>query len=85
MPIVNFSIPRNLETRVNSVIKRKGFASKAEFFRLAAMNFIDLGEQSMSLDEDQEFEILVSAIKNKIRKQYAGKKLPSLEAQLADI
>lgn len=85
MPIVNFSIPRNLEARVNWVIEHRGFASKAEFFRLAAMNFIDLVEPSRSFDVDREIEILSAAIKKEVLEQYKGKKIPSLKEQMADI
>lgn len=41
MPIVNFSIPKNLDLRIQATIKEKGFASKAEFFRYCAVRYID--------------------------------------------
>ena len=41
MSIVNFSIPTALENRVKAAVKERGFASKAEFFRNAAMQYLE--------------------------------------------
>ena len=41
MPIVNFFIPKNLDDRIRDIIKEKGFATKAEFFRYCAVRYID--------------------------------------------
>lgn len=41
MPIVNFSLPTTLEKQIATVVKKKGFASKAEFFRFVAMRYIE--------------------------------------------
>lgn len=41
MPIINFSIPKNLDDRVKMVVREKGFASKAEFFRYCAVQYMD--------------------------------------------
>lgn len=41
MPIVNFSLPATLEKQITSIVKKKGFASKAEFFRFVAMQYIE--------------------------------------------
>lgn len=46
MAIVNFSIPTVLNKRVAHAIKQKGFASKAEFFRFAAVHFFGRDEQA---------------------------------------
>lgn len=52
MSIVNFAIPKNLDKRVRDVIKHKGFASRAEFFRFAAIFFIDIADrQPKTIDE----------------------------------
>ncbi len=49
MPMVNFSVPTVLERRINKTIKEKGFASKAEFFRYAALNLVGSGSVGLSL------------------------------------
>jgi Arc/MetJ-type ribon-helix-helix transcriptional regulator len=83
MSIVNFSIPSKLEKRVNSRIKEGGFAGKAEFFRMAAMFFLD--STSSQLDESKRTEILLEAIKEEVVHKYGKKKLPSVRKQLADL
>ena len=40
MSVVNFSITKPLEEKINKTIKDQGFTSKAEFFRFAAVDFI---------------------------------------------
>ncbi len=37
MAIINFSVPTTLNNRIKKTVKEKGFASKAEFFRFAAL------------------------------------------------
>jgi metal-responsive CopG/Arc/MetJ family transcriptional regulator len=49
MAIVNFSIPAVLEKRVDATIKRKGFASKAEFFRFAAIYYIETLDKPVTI------------------------------------
>ncbi len=41
MSIVNFSIPKTLDERVRHVVKERGFSSRAEFFRMLAINYFD--------------------------------------------
>lgn len=36
MSIINFSIPAQLNKKIQKTVKNKGFASRAEFFRFAA-------------------------------------------------
>ena len=48
MSIVNFSIPKTLEQRIVMTMKHRGFTSKAEFFRFAAMDYIDFLNRSKS-------------------------------------
>lgn len=84
MAIVNFSIPKNFEKRVQETINQKGFASKAEFFRFAAMYFMDiLGSRTGS--EEDRFRHLTDALQHEIGARYHGKKLPSASEQLADL
>jgi len=84
MAIVNFSIPRNLEKRVQETINQKGFASKAEFFRFAAIYFMDIFERRAG-SEEERFKHVTYALEQEILRRYRGRKLPSLEKQLADI
>lgn len=84
MAIVNFSIPKNLSDRVSEVVEEKGFASKAEFFRFAAIYFIDVVDKPI-VTEDDRFEYLSKTLTKEIVKRFRGKKIPSLKKQLADI
>lgn len=84
MSIVNFSIPPTLEKRVGQIIKEKGFSSRAEFFRFAAIQFIDVINKPIT-SEEERFDYLSNALQQEIIKQFRGKKLPSAEEQLADI
>jgi len=80
MSIVNFAIPKQLENRVQRVIKEKGFASKAEFFRFAAIYFMDVVQT-----EDERMAYLSDEIAKVLRTKYKNKTIPSLEEQLADL
>lgn len=84
MSIINFAVSQPLEQKINQVIKNYGFASKAEFFRFLAINYIDQKDQAQ-INEDQEFDQVIDDLTNTIRKTYGGKKLPSVEEQFADI
>ena len=84
MAIVNFSLPKTLEKRIFEVIQQKGFTSKAEFFRFAAMYFLDVVDKPFS-NEDERLEYLTSAIARELRERYKGKRLPSAKEQLADL
>lgn len=84
MAIVNFSIPRNLEKRVESTVRERGFASKAEFFRFAAIYFMDiLGRRAGN--EEERFQHLTKALQQEIFQRYRGQKLSALKEQLADV
>lgn len=85
MAIINFSIPKTLEQRVNQTIKEKGFASKAEFFRFAAISFIDSSINKQKIDEDKRFDYLAENLSNAIARRYKGKEIGSLEKQLAEL
>lgn len=41
MAIINFSIPATLENQIQSVVRLRGFASKAEFFRFTVIKYLD--------------------------------------------
>jgi len=59
---------------------RRGFASKAEFFRLAAFNYL---HQDNDQDDLERLNALTKAIKEEVRNKYRGRKLHSLKVQLA--
>lgn len=84
MSIVNFSIPKTLGGRIKEIMEQKGFASKAEFFRFAAIYFLDIIDKPI-ISEDERFNSLTEAIQKEVTEAYGGKKLPSLEQQLSDI
>lgn len=83
MSIINFTIPTNLATRINKVIQKKGFTSKAEFFRFVALQYID------DIEEDdyelERFAQLSASIEQSVLKKYSGKVLPPLSKQLKNI
>lgn len=83
MSIVNFTIPNTLEQRVSKVIKTKGFSSKAEFFRMAVISFID--DLDDRLLEDKRFEILSKSLSEGISKKYSGKHISPIRDQLSDL
>ena len=84
MAIVNFSIPKTLEKRIDAVINKKGFATKAEFFRFSAFYFMDLADKPFA-NEDARFHYLVETIRHEVTQQLKGKQLPSTRKRLADI
>ena len=80
MAIINFTIPARLELNVKKAVRENGFASKAEFFRMAAVSY--LKENSNVKDK---IKFLEQAIAEELRIKYRGKKLPPVEDQLKDI
>ena len=83
MPIVNFTIPKALDRQVALMIKKKGFTSKAEFFRVSAMRFIGEDKRHFA-NEDEHLDYLVREIGSELRR-FKGKKLPTLEEQLTNV
>lgn len=81
MPIVNFSVPKTLDRRVTELRRHKGFASKAEFYRFAAIYFIDVIEKPIA-SEEERFGYLARELSREISARYRGKKIPSLKEQL---
>lgn len=84
MSIVNFAIPATLEKRISQTLKKKGFASKAEFFRFAAIYFMDIFDKPYK-DEDARFDYLAQALSEEVKRKYKGKKISSLRDQLKDL
>lgn len=72
MAIVNFTIPKNLERRVACTVKKKGFASKAEFFRFSAIYFMDILERRAG-SEEERFEYLTKVLQEEVSQRYRGK------------
>lgn len=84
MSIVNFSIPIALDRRIKEVVKQKGIASRAEFFRFASLVFLDVVERPIT-SEAERFKYLTKNLSQEIISRYRQKKLPSLKEQLADL
>ena len=84
MAIINFSIPTTLEKRLSTVMEQKGFTTKAEFFRFAAIYFMDVINKP-TVSEDDRFQILTTSVKKEVQHRYGSKKLPSVTEQLADL
>lgn len=84
MSIVNFAIPKTLDKRVISTINQKGFASKAEFFRLAAIYFMETVNRQ-NITENDRFDYLTDMVQNAVIQKYQNKKIPCLKKQLAGI
>lgn len=84
MAIVNFAIPPVLDKRIGTTIKEKGFASKAEFFRFAAVYFMDVIDKPF-VSEDDRTEYLTSALRKELTSRFHGKRLPSVREQLSDL
>lgn len=84
MAIVNFAIPPALDRRIGSTIREKGFASKAEFFRFAAVYFMDIIDKPF-ISEDERTEFLTNTLRTELTRRFRGKRLPSARDQLKDI
>ena len=84
MSVVNFSVAEVLEERINQTIKEWGFASKAEFFRFLAIDFIQRHKKENFIN-DPEIDRLSDQLSKLIDKKAALKNLPSAEEQLSDL
>jgi len=84
MSIVNFAVPKTLDERVVNTIKQKGFASKAEFFRLAAIYFMELINKQ-NITENDKFDYLTDMVQNAVIQKYQNKKISSIKKQLTGI
>ena len=83
MAIINFAVKKPLDDKIKKAIKENGFSSKAEFFRLAAINFLQ--SENKKIDEDDRMSYLASELSRTIIRNIGNKKLPSLRRQLFDI
>ncbi len=81
MAIVNFAIPPVLDKRIGTTIKEKGFASKAEFFRFAAVYFMDVVNKPFTSENDRR-DYLTTALRTELTNRFHGKRLPSAREQL---
>ena len=82
MSIVNFSIPKTLETRIKTAVQKKGFASKAELFRFSVIHYLEEMER-FPLDANRNITALSSALERELEKKIGTKPLPSIKKQLA--
>lgn len=83
MSVVNFSVTKPFEKKINEAIKTYGFSSKAEFFRFAAFRFVE--ELKTHSSDEEEYERSMKALSARLKKKYSKKSPPSLEDQLADL
>ena len=72
MSIVNFTIPKSLEHRVKLIIRKKGFPSKAEFFRFSAIRYLDETEQ-LPFDQNPR----IAALSEMLEREFASIKKPA--------
>lgn len=84
MAIINFSVPKTLAKRIETIMRTKGFSSKAEFFRFSALYFIDIIEKPIT-NEAERFDYLTTILSEEIKTKYHGKKIPSAREQLKDL
>ena len=75
---INFSIPQQLNKKIEDLKKEKGFMSKSEFFRYVMINYIEKNEKPR-FEDDEEIENLVRKIETKIKD---SGNLSSLKEQL---
>lgn len=83
MSVVNFTINKTLERQIRSIIREKGYHSKAEFFRVAAISYMNSLQRQMS--DEEEFAYLAARLERVARKKLSRKKIPSLRKQLEEL
>lgn len=83
MAIVNFAVKKPLDQKIKKAVKEYGFNSKAEFFRIAAINFLQ--SENRRIDENERMKYLTSELRRTIMGNIGNKKLQSLKKQLSDI
>lgn len=84
MAIINFSVPKPLEKKINKTIQDSGFTSKAEFFRFLAINYVEKREQEI-MTEEEKFDFLTSQLAQEAKSKLVVKKLPALKEQLSNV
>lgn len=82
MSIVNFSVPKILDRKIKRVVSKKGFSSKAEFFRFAAIRYLDETEKR-PLEGNRRIVALTSELEKELVTKIGSKPLPSIKKQLA--
>lgn len=83
MSVINFTLTKPFEKKVNKAIKEQGFTSKAEFFRFSAMFFL-YNIQKIDITQ-AEYEKGINAFTMTLLKKFENTKLPSLEEQFSDL
>lgn len=89
MAIINFSVPEQLHLRIKNYMKRKGIATKAEFFRYAALQSLERGgyedsdEELSELASDQDIQDLSVRLEKSVAKLPRNYEVPSLREQIA--
>ena len=81
MSVVNFAIPPTLERRVRTVVKEKGFPSRAELFRFAVLRYLDESDQ-FPLDRNPRIVALSEELGRVLTSKFASRPRPSLRSQL---
>ena len=84
MSIVNFAIPKTLDGRIKTVLRKKGFASRAELFRFSVIQYLEEVER-FPLDDNCRITKLSHSLEQELEKKLGIKKLPSIRKQLARI
>ena len=82
MSIVNFSIPQALNEKIQKTINDQGFSSKAEFFRFAAIYFMQNFQQK---NQEEKYNETMQELSMKLQEKFKNKEIPSLEEQFADL
>lgn len=83
MAIVNFAVKKPLDQKIKKAVEEYGFNSKAEFFRIAAINFLQ--SENKRIDENEKMKYLASELRMTIIGNIGNKKFLSLKKQLSDI
>lgn len=83
MSVVNFSVTDALEQKINKIIEKWGFNSKAEFFRFLAIDFISKHESTFELDD--ETRQLSKQLGHLLKAKLDPKKMRSIDQQLEDL
>lgn len=82
MNVINFQIAEPLYKQVEAVIKEKGFASKAEFFRFLTLNYLNTVKKDIDQSTlDKEMTKIIRRLEYCIDTD----KIPPLERQMLDV
>ncbi len=81
MTVVNFVVPKTLDNRIMSFIRTKGYSSKSEFFRVAAISFLEKDTDANIFEKDDDIEMLTSKLSKALSKE-KNKKYINVRDQL---